>query len=267
MKKKILTALGALFSLAIFFSACSDDKSSAPSAIGEEPGIITPDATSSSSTEDVPASSAIPQSGADAIPLSSADAVPQSSESQKSSSSFVPPWSNAYWSDGVYYNPGACCPDTVYIENGNVVRTHTRESGVCPPPSVVMISCEPPVQVDLDSTREAETRTNKKVPTITIYECLARTEVLLKKGVDSLKKALPVEGSDGSVQIEYWQDKYCGANANLSFERSGDTLSVNLAESQLSADCNLRCRSRINVPDSLQDFSYVSFEGYTYELW
>ena len=259
MKKKIWTALGALFCLVILFSACSDDKSSSPSAVSEDPGIITSDAKSSSSAGEIPASGASPQS--------SAGAIPQPGESQKSSSSFAYPWSDAYSSDGVYYNPGACCPDTVYIENGNVVRTHTRESGVCPPPSVVMISCEPPVQVDLDSTREAETRTNKKVPTITIYECLARTEVLLKKGADSLKKALPIEGSDGSVQIEYWQDKYCGANANLLFERSGDTLSVNLAESQLSADCNLHCRSRIDVPDSLQDFSYFSFEGYTYELW
>ena len=265
MKKKILTALGALFSLAILFSACSDDKSSAPSTVSEDPGIIASDATSSSSTGDVPASSAIPQSSADGILLSSAGAT--SSESQESSSSFVPPWSNAYWSDGVYYNPGACCPDTVYIEGGLVVSTHVSAQGVCPPPSVMSVSCKSPVQVFLDSTGEAETKANKKVPTITIYECLTQTEALLQKGADSIKKALPIEYSDGSVQIEYWQNKYCGANANLSFELSGDTLSVNLAESQLSADCKLRCRSRIDIPDSLQDFSYFSFEGYTYELW
>lgn len=262
---KLLTAVGALFCLVTLFSACSDDKSSAPPAVAENSEEITPDERSSSSKGDVPTSSENPQSSADEVPQSSAGAT--SSESQESSSSIPSPLSSSSLPDGGNYNPAACCPDTVYIENGNVVRTHTRESGVCPPPSVIMISCEPPVQVDLDSTREAETRADKKVPTITIYECLARTEVLLKKGADSLKKALPIEGSDGSVQIEYWQDKYCGANANLSFERSGDTLSVNLAESQLSADCNLHCRSRIDIPDSLQNFLYFSFEGYTYELW
>jgi hypothetical protein len=34
------------------------------------------------------------------------------------------------------------------------------------------VSCKSPVQVFLDSTGEAETKANKKVPTITIYECL-----------------------------------------------------------------------------------------------
>ena len=67
MKNKTLSVVGALFGLAILFSACSDDKSSAPSAVSEDPGIIAPDATSSSS----------------------AGAEPQSSESNESSSSVV----------------------------------------------------------------------------------------------------------------------------------------------------------------------------------
>lgn len=130
MKKKILTALGALFSLAILFSACSDDKSSAPSAVSEDPGIIASDATSSSSTGDVPASSAIPQSSADGILLSSAGAT--SSESQESSSSIPSPLSSSSLPGGGNYNPAACCPDTVYIEGGLVVSTHVSAQGVCP---------------------------------------------------------------------------------------------------------------------------------------
>jgi len=303
----MLTAIGALFSLVILFSACSDDKLSAPSAVSENPVVITPDITSSSREETVPTSSeipqssaeaipqlsaeaipqssadaipqssadaipqssaeAIPQSSADAIPQSSADAIPLSSESRKSSSSVASPQSSNSLPDGNYYNPGACCADTAYIENGKVVRTHASAPGICPPPSVILVTCVPPVRIDLDSIREAETKINKNSPTIKIYECLARSDALLKKGLDSLKKALPIEYTDGSAEIEYWQNKYCTSNAALSFDLSGDTLSVNLAENSLSANCNLYCRSRLNIPDSLQDFSYFKFEGFVYGLW
>ena len=92
MKKKILTAIGALFCLAILFSACGDDKSSAPSDPREDPEITTPDSTLSSSEGSVPTSSA--------VPASSEDAIPQSSESLESSSSNVfLPFSSS-WYDG-----------------------------------------------------------------------------------------------------------------------------------------------------------------------
>lgn len=275
MKKKMLTAIGALFSLVILFSACSDDKLSAPSAVSENPVVIMPDITSSSKEKTVPTSREIPQSSAEAIPQlsaeaipqSSADAIPLSSESRKSSSSVASPLSSNSLPDGNYYNPGACCADTAYIENGKVVRTHAAAPGICPPPSVILVTCEPPVRIDLDSIREAETKINKNGPIIKIYECLARSDALLKKGLDSLKKALPIEYTNGSVEIEYWQNKYCTSDAALSFDLSGDTLSVNLAENSLSANCNLYCRSRLNIPDSLQDFSYFKFEGFVYGLW
>ena len=265
MKKKILSAIGALFCLVILFSACSDDKSSAPSAVSD-------DAMSSSSETAVPTSSEsttsseseIPQSSAATIPQSSADAIPLSSESQKSSSSFVPPWSGGYWSDGVYYNPGACCADTVYIEDGKE-RYHKAEDGVCPPPSVVTISCFPPVRVNLDSIREAEAAVNKNSQTIETYECLEVSE-MLKKGVDSLKNAQLLEYSDGTVKIAYWQNKYCAINADFSFELSGDTLSVNLGEVPMSSNCGLYCKLGIEIPDSLREFSYFKFEGRLYGL-
>ena len=258
MNKKILTALGALFSLAILFSACSDDKSSAPSAVSEDPEIITPDATSSSSKGDVPASSAIPQSSADTIPLSSTDAT--SSESQESSSSIPSPWSSSSLPGGGNYNPAACCPDTVYIEGGEVVRSHVSAQGVCSPPSIMAVSCLPPVRVNLDSIGESEAKT------IRVGECLTTSE-MVKVVPDSIKNAQLLKYSDGSVEVAYWLNKYCDIDADLSFELSGDTLSVNLAEIRLKEDCSLYCRFRIGVPDSLQDFSYFSFEGRTYELW
>ena len=105
MKKKILTAIGALFCLAALFSACSDDNSSAPSVTREDSEVTTPDSTLSSSEGSVPTSSA--------VPASSEDAIPQSSESLKSSSSKVFLPSSSSWYDGNNYNPRACCPDTI----------------------------------------------------------------------------------------------------------------------------------------------------------
>ena len=136
MKKKILTAIGALFSLAILFSACSDDNSSAPSV-----------AFPTSSEGSVPTSSA--------VPASSEEAIPQSSESLESSSSNVFLPSSSSWYDGNDYNPGACCPDTIYIEDGKE-RAHTSAKGVCPPPSVMTVTCKQPVRVNLDSIKAAE---------------------------------------------------------------------------------------------------------------
>ena len=254
---KIWTALGALFSLVILFSACSDDKSSAPSAVSEDPGSVTPNATSSSSKGDVPTSSAIPQSSADAISLSSADAA--SSESQESSSSIPSPWSSSSLPGGGNYNPAACCPDTVYIEGGLVVSTHASAQGVCPPPSVMSVSCKQPVQVFLDSLKMSEAKA------IRVGECLTSSEAV-KMGPDSIKNAQLLKYNDGSVEVAYWLNKYCDIDADLSFELSGDTLSVNLAEIRLKEDCSSYCRLRIGVPDSLQDFTYFSFEGRTYEL-
>lgn len=139
MTKKILTVIGALFSLAVLFSACSDDNSSASSVTRGDPEMTTPDSISSSS----------------AVPASSEDAIPQSSESLESSSSnlFLP--FSSSWYDGNNYNPRACCADTVYIEDGKE-RAHMSAEGVCPPPSVMTVTCKQPVRVDMDSIKAAE---------------------------------------------------------------------------------------------------------------
>ena len=261
--KKLLSALGTLFCLVILFSACSDDKSSAPPAVAENPEEITPDATSSSSKGDVPTSSEIPQSSAGDVPASRE--VPQSSagatssESQESSSSIPSPLSSSSLPGGGNYNPAACCPDTVYIEGGEVVRSHVSAQGVCPPPSVMSVSCKSPVQVFLDSIGESEAKA------IRVGECLTMSEAV-KMGPDSIKNAQLLKDNDGPVEVAYWLNKYCDIDADLSFELSGDTLSVNLAEIRLKEDCGSYCRLRIGVPDSLQDFSYFKFEDRVYGL-
>lgn len=261
--KKLLSAFGVLFCLVILFSACSDDKSSAPPAVAENPEEITPDTTSSSSKGDVPTSSENPQSSAGDVPASSE--VPQSSagatssESQESSSSIPSPLSSSSLPDGGNYNPAACCPDTVYIEGGEVVRSHVLAQGVCPPPSVMTVSCKSPVQVFLDSIGEPEAKA------IRVGECLPMSEAV-KMGPDSIKNAQLLKYNDGSVEVAYWLNKYCDIDADLSFELSGDTLSVNLAEIRLKEDCSSYCRLRIGVPDTLQDFSYFKFEDRAYGL-
>ena len=254
---KLLTAVGALFCLVILFSACSDDKSSAPPAVAENPEEITPDETSSSSNGDVPTSSENPRSSADEVPQSSAGAT--SSESQESSSSIPSPLSSSSLPDGGNYNPAACCPDTVYIEGGLVVSSHASAQGVCPPPSVMTVSCKSPVQVFLDSIGESEAKA------IRVGECLTMSEAV-KMGPDSIKNAQLLKYNDGSVEVAYWLNKYCDIDADLSFELSGDTLSVNLAEIRLKEDCSSYCRLRIGVPDSLKDFSYFKFEDRAYGL-
>jgi hypothetical protein len=258
MKNKVLPAIGILFGLAALFSACSDDNSSAPSAT-----IATPDISSSSNVEAVPSSSEVPASSADAIPLSS-ESLPQSSEFQESSSSsvFLPPLSSS-WLDGGNYNPAACCVDTIYIENGTE-RVHKLAEGVCPPPSIMTVTCVQPVRVNLDSIKAAEV--NQDVPSITFEECLSIPDVA-KMGPDSSKTAKLIKASNGPAKIEFLKRELCEVDADLSYELLGDTLSVNLAEIRSTKECQCySSRFRIVVPDTLQDFTYFKFEDSVYGL-
>lgn len=251
MKNKVLPAIGVLFGLTILFSACSDDNSSAPSAT-----IATPNISSSSNEESVPASSA------EAIPQSS-ETQPQSSESLESSSSSVFLPSSGSWFDGGDYNPAACCMDTVYIENGKE-KFHKLAEGVCPPPSIMTVTCVQPVRINLDSIKAAQE--NKKVSAIWTEDCRSLVE-LLKMGLsDDVKKAKQIHEENGSLKIEFWKNDYCSIDADLSYELSGDTLSVNLAEVRSAEECECFSWHRIDVPDTLQDFTYFKFEDRVYGL-
>ena len=252
MKNKVLSTIMLLGGFVALFSACSDDNSSAPSAT-----IATPEISSSSNEETVPASSA------DAIPPSS-ETQPESSGSLESSSSIFSLPSSGSWFDGGDYNPAACCMDTVYIENGKE-RFHKSAEGVCPPPSVMTVSCmQPPVRVNLDSIKAAEE--NQDVPSITFEECLSMQDVA-KKGADSSKTAKLIKASNGPDKIEFLKRELCEVDAELSYELLGDTLSVNLAEIRSTKECQCySSRFRIVIPDTLQDFAYFKFEDSVYGL-
>ena len=255
MKKKILTAIGALFCLAILFSACSDDKSSAPSDPREDSEVTTPDTTLSSCEGSVPTSSA--------VPASSEDAIPQSSESLESSSSNVfLPFSSS-WYDGNNYNPGACCADTIYIEDGKE-RVHKFAEGVCPPPSVITITCVPPVRVDLDSIKAAEE--NKKVSSIRTTDCWSLIDLLKMGFSEGVKNAKLMDYGGKILTIEFWKIDYCSIDADLSYELSGDTLSATLAEVRSAEECDCFSLHQINIPDTLRNFTYFKFEDQVFGL-
>ena len=244
MKKKILTAIGALFSLAILFSACSDDNSSAPS-------VAFP--TSSEGSE--PTSSA--------VPASSEDANPQSSGSLESSSSNVfLPFSSS-WYDGDNYNPGACCADTIYIEDGKE-RAHTSAKGVCPPPSVMTVTCKQPVRVNLDSIKAAEA--NQKVSSIRTTDCWSLIDLLKMGFSDGVKNAKLMDYGGKILTIEFWKIDYCSIDADLSYEFSGDTLSATLAEIRSAEECDCYSLHQIDIPDTLRNFTYFKFEDQVFGL-
>ena len=241
MKKKILTAIGALFCLAALFSACSDDNSSAPSVTREDSEVTTPDSTLSSSE----------------------DAIPQSSESLESSSSKVFLPSSSSWHDGNNYNPGACCPDTIYIEDGKE-RVHKFAEGVCPPPSIITITCVPPVRVNRDSIKAAEA--NQKVSSIRTEECLSLLDLLKMGFSDGVRNAKLMDYGGKILTIEFWKIDYCSIDADLSYELSGDTLSATLAEVRSAEECDCFSLHQINIPDTLRNFTYFKFEDQVFGL-
>lgn len=244
MKKKILTAIGALFSLAILFSACSNDNSSAPS-------VAFP--TSSEGSE--PTSSA--------VPASSEDANPQSSGSLESSSSNVFLPSSSSWYDGNNYNPGACCADTIYIEDGKE-RAHMSAKGVCPPPSVMTVTCKQPVRVNLDSIKAAEA--NQKVSSIRTTDCWSLIDLLKMGFSDGVKNAKLMDYGGKILTIEFWKIDYCSIDADLSYEFSGDTLSATLAEIRSAEECDCYSLHQIDIPDTLRNFTYFKFEDQVFGL-
>jgi hypothetical protein len=247
MKKKIFTAIGGLFCLAILFSACGDDKSSAPSDPREDSEVTTPDSTLSSSEGSEPTSSAIPQS----------------SGSLESSSSKVFLPSSSSWYDGNNYNPGACCPDTIYIEDGKE-RVHKSAEGVCPPPSIITITCVPPVRVNRDSIKAAVA--NQKVSSIRTEECLSLLDLLKMGFSDGVRNAKLMDYGGKILTIEFWKIDYCSIDADLSYELSGDTLSATLAEVRSAEECDCFSLHQINIPDTLQNFTYFKFEDQVFGL-
>lgn len=179
-----------------------------------------------------------------------------------SSSSVFSPRMSSSWPDGGNYNPGACCFDTVYIENGQE-RYHRMEEGICPPPRFMTVSCEAPVRVNMDSIKAIESK--PKEPSILIEDCL-QTIDLVKQGLtNDVKKAKLIE-NHGFFKIEFWKQDYCSIDAGLSFERSGDTLSLKLTEIRSAETCKCYSKHQVDIPASEKDFSYFKFDDKVFEI-
>ena len=240
MKNKMLTVLGVSFGLAFVISACSGDHLNANPTSDE--GVI-------------------PQSSESQESSSSIEKADPSSSSKKveSSSSFDFPMSS-----GGDYNPAACCPDTVYIEDGKQ-RFHYSAKGTCPPPSIMTVSCNAPVRVIRDSVNAAVEDQSKKT-SISIENCLEASD-LLKVGTDSLKTAWLMDNGKNSPKVMFFKKDYCSViDADLAFERLGDTLSVKLEEIHQATACTCTSRHWVVLPDTVKNFSYFRFEDKTFEV-
>jgi hypothetical protein len=264
MKTKILVALGFLAGFTIMISACSEETPNAVSSTRDDY------ATLSSSAGAPPSPNTTTSSSESANPTSSESTIPQSSDSQKSSSSekgissssvFFPRMSSS-WPDGGNYNPAACCVDTIYIENGQETY-HRLQEGICPPPIYMTVSCYPPVRVNMDSIKAIESK--PKEPSILIEECLQAID-LAKQGLgNEIKKAKLID-DHGSFKVEFWKQDYCSIDAGISFERSGDTLSLKLTDIRSAETCKCYSKHRIDIPASEKDFSYFKFEDKVFEV-
>lgn len=178
-----------------------------------------------------------------------------------SSKVFLP--SSSSWYDGNNYNPGACCPDTIYIEDGKE-RVHKSAEGVCPPPSIITITCVPPVRFNRDSIKAAEA--NQKVSSIRTEECLSLLDLLKMGFSDGVRNAKLMDYGGKILSIEFWKIDYCSIDAELSYELSGDTLSATLAEVRSAEECDCFSLHQINIPDTLRNFTYFKFEDQVYGL-
>ena len=127
-----------------------------------------------------------------------------------SSSSVFSPRMSSSWPDGGNYNPGACCFDTVYIENGQE-RYHRMEEGICPPPRFMTVSCEAPVRVNMDSIKAIESK--PKEPSILIEDCLQAIDLVKQGLTNDVKKAKLIE-NHGFFKIEFWKQDYCSIDAS-----------------------------------------------------
>jgi len=166
------------------------------------------------------------------------------------------------WPDGGNYNPAACCVDTIYIENGQETY-HRLEDGVCPPPRFMTVSCEAPVRVNMDSIKAIESK--PKEPSILIEDCLQAIDLVKQGLTNDVKKAKLIENHD-FFKIEFWKQDYCSIDAGLSFERSGDTLSLKLTEIRSAETCKCYSKHQVDIPASEKDFSYFKFDDKVFEI-
>ena len=146
--KKIVVC-GAILSLVLWACDASVSNAALPS-VGNGNSVPASFAAISSSSESS-ASENASSADADESELSSGETQKSSSSNPAAISS-----SSKNWWD---YDTRGCCPDTLYIENGDSIF-HFIPGASCPPPSVITVSCVPPAVVNKDSLTTKYTHLN-----------------------------------------------------------------------------------------------------------
>ena len=248
--KKIVVC-GSILSLVLW--ACGDSVSNP--ALSTAGGSSSAISSSSESTTSENSTSENPSSAA-------ADEQESSSrETQKSSSSRGPLFSSSSWN-----NPGydVCCPDTLYIENGDSTYHQRKPNCVPYPPMIMTYQCEPPVVVNKDSLKALSS--SSSVNADPRAKCIVATDIVKYGYSKYLKKFFLHESKNGDCQIEipFAQD-LCEVDADISFKRSGDTLSVEYANVHSETTCTCTYNHKFDIPAEYKDVKYFVLNDAVYE--
>ena len=249
--KKIVVC-GSILSLMLW--ACGDSVSNP--ALSTAGGSSSAISSSSESTTSENSTSENPSSAAADEQESS------SSETQKSSSSRGPLFSSSSWIDPGY---DVCCPDTLYIENGDSTYHQRKPNCVSYPPMIMTYQCVPPVVVNKDSLK-ALSSSSSSVNADPRAKCIVATDIVKYGYSKYLKKFFLHETQNGDCQIEipFAQD-LCEVDADISFKRSGDTLSVEYANVRSETTCTCTYNHKFDIPAEYKDVKYFVLNDAVYE--
>lgn len=249
--KKIVVC-GVILSLMLW--ACDDSVSNPElSSVGGGNSVPASSAAISSSSEN-PTSEKTSSAAAD-------EQESSSRETQKSSSSRGPLFSSSSLN-----NPGydVCCPDTLYIENGDSTYHQRKPNCVPYPPMIMTYQCEPPVVVNKDSLKALSS--SSSVNADPRAKCIVATDIVKYGYSKYLKKFFLHESKNGDCQIEipFAQD-LCEVDADISFKRSGDTLSVEYANVRSETTCTCTYNRKFDIPAEYKDVKYFVLDDVVYE--
>ena len=250
--KKIVVC-GAILSLVLWACDASVSNAALPS-VGNGNSVPASFAAISSSSESS-ASENASSADADESELSSGETQKSSSSNPAAISS-----SSKNWWD---YDTRGCCPDTLYIENGDSIF-HFIPGASCPPPSVITVSCVPPAVVNKDSLKALSS--SSSVMANPRAKCIVETDIVKNGYSKYLKKFFLHETQNGDCQIEipFAQD-LCEVDADISFKRSGDTLSVEYANVRSETTCTCRYNHKFDIPAEYKDVKYFILDSAVYE--
>ena len=255
-----IVVCGAILSLVLW--ACDDSVSNpALSSVGSGNSVPASSATISSSSE---SSASVNPTSEKASSTVADEQESSSSITQKSSSSR----GSLFSSSSMIYDPnyGVCCTDTLYIENGDSTYHQPKPGCVPYPPSIMTYQCVPPVVVNKDSLK-ALSSSSSSVMVDPRAKCIAATDILSKGYSKYLKKFFLHESKKGDCQIEIpFAKDLCEVDADISFKRSGDTLSVEYANVRSETTCTCLYNHKFDIPAEYKDVKYFILNDVVYEF-